>query len=157
MSAWGADADALDRLAKLLDSKALELERIHRMLGVQLHAAPWRGRSADRFRSQWSTVHTRAFDQSTVFLRQASKLMHANASQQRAASAAGPGAGGGSHSVRATTPPSYGSKQYWRQRALERAGIGKWDPSEGFDANRDNIAKVYEYYAKLYVGHPELA
>lgn len=157
VTTWGADADALDLLAQQLDGHARELEQIYRSLGAQLHAAPWRGPAADRFRSEWSTVHARAFTQLTGFLRQAAKVIHANASEQRAASAAGAGLGGGAHGVRPTTPPPYGSKEYWQHRALERAGIGAWDPSRGFDANRDTIAKVYEYYASLYKGHPELA
>lgn len=47
---------------------------------------------------------------------------------------------------------------YWQREALEAAGIdvSTWDPSKGAEANSETIRKVYEYYGKLFLDHPEL-
>jgi hypothetical protein len=46
----------------------------------------------------------------------------------------------------------------WRARALSAAKIdpATWRPSAGFEANRENVKKVYAYYADLYNQRPEL-
>jgi hypothetical protein len=46
----------------------------------------------------------------------------------------------------------------WQQKAMAAAGIdpGKWDPSKGFEANRENIKKVYALYAQWFLDNPEL-
>ena len=46
----------------------------------------------------------------------------------------------------------------WNRRALAAAGIdpARWDPSQGFEANRENGQKVYAMYGSWYLGHPEL-
>jgi hypothetical protein len=48
--------------------------------------------------------------------------------------------------------------EQWRARALSAAKIdpATWRPSAGFEANRDNVKKVYAYYADLYNQRPEL-
>ena len=50
------------------------------------------------------------------------------------------------------------SVQEWQLRAMAAAGIdpNAWDPSQGFEANRENIQKVYALYAQWYLDHPEL-
>jgi hypothetical protein len=50
------------------------------------------------------------------------------------------------------------SVQEWQQRAMAAAGIdpAKWDPSDGFESNKENIQKVYALYAQWYLQHPEL-
>lgn len=49
-------------------------------------------------------------------------------------------------------------EDYWLARGLERSGIDldAWDPSRGAGANYDTIIQVYDYYADLYLAHPEL-
>lgn len=49
-------------------------------------------------------------------------------------------------------------KDYWKREALEQAGIdpATWDPTKGTDHNAGNITKVYEYYGKLFLDHPDL-
>lgn len=91
MTMWGADVDELETLSSLMQTKAQELDAIHRQLGSQLHAAPWSGGDADQFRSQWSTVHGKAVTASTGFLRQGAKVLHDDAVAQRAASEGGTG------------------------------------------------------------------
>jgi hypothetical protein len=48
--------------------------------------------------------------------------------------------------------------EQWRARALTAAKIdpATWKPSAGFEANRENVKKVYAYYADLYNQRPEL-
>ena len=86
MAVVGADADALDRLAGELESEATALEAMHRALGRQLHSAPWRGASADRFRQNWSGNHAGHVARAAEFLRANSLILRDNARQQRAAS-----------------------------------------------------------------------
>lgn len=47
--------------------------------------------------------------------------------------------------------------QYWIVRAADDAGVrlADWDPGRGADANRSVIFAVYDFYAKLYLAHPE--
>lgn len=50
------------------------------------------------------------------------------------------------------------SKEEWQLRAMAAAGIdpNDWDPSKGFEANKENIKKVYALYAKWYLENPDL-
>ncbi|MFD9704157.1 hypothetical protein [Lentzea sp. NPDC059081] len=47
--------------------------------------------------------------------------------------------------------------QYWIVRAADEAGVrlADWDPQRGADTNRAVIFAVYDFYAKLYLTHPE--
>jgi hypothetical protein len=47
--------------------------------------------------------------------------------------------------------------QYWIVRAAEDAGVtlADWDPQRGAEANRAVIFAVYDFYAKLYLQHPD--
>lgn len=49
-------------------------------------------------------------------------------------------------------------QQHWLVKAANDAGIdlSTWDPSTGVSGNMQNILKVYKYYAKLFLDHPEL-
>lgn len=47
--------------------------------------------------------------------------------------------------------------QYWIVRAADDAGVrlADWDPQGSADSNRAVIFAVYDFYAKLYLDHPE--
>ncbi|MEV6773309.1 hypothetical protein AB0N05_32215 [Nocardia sp. NPDC051030] len=47
---------------------------------------------------------------------------------------------------------------FWQREAFEQAGIdpATWRPELGAEANKDNIVKVYQYYGRLFLDHPEL-
>ncbi|KID93612.1 Tat pathway signal sequence domain protein, partial [Metarhizium majus ARSEF 297] len=49
-------------------------------------------------------------------------------------------------------------RQYWLVRATDEAGISlrDWDTQRTAKQNRDVIFAVYNYYARLYLEHPEL-
>jgi hypothetical protein len=50
------------------------------------------------------------------------------------------------------------NKSEWQNKALAAAKIdpASWKPSDGFEANRENVKKVYDYYAGLYNENPDL-
>jgi hypothetical protein len=56
--------------------------------------------------------------------------------------------------VQCSTPPITTplSKEEWQKRTLATAGLDMktWVPSAGFQANRENVKKVYAYYTALY-------
>ncbi|SDG89958.1 hypothetical protein SAMN05216553_11318 [Lentzea fradiae] len=47
--------------------------------------------------------------------------------------------------------------QYWIVRAADDAGVrlADWDPQRSADSNRSVIFAVYDFYAKLYLDHPQ--
>jgi hypothetical protein len=55
-----------------------------------------------------------------------------------------------------TTTPL--NKADWQKKSLEAAGIdeSKWNPKAGFEANRENVKKVYAYYTSLYNQNSDL-
>lgn len=57
-------------------------------------------------------------------------------------------------------PNGYGEflQQYWAESAMREAGIdpNHWDPSKGVDHNREDIYKVYAFYAELYKNDPRM-
>src|SRR5439155_23005338 len=62
--------------------------------------------------------------------------------------------------VAAAAPPTPASalRRHWLERAFQRARIdpSHWDPALGVDVNRRTIERVYDYYGRLYLEHPEL-
>jgi hypothetical protein len=59
----------------------------------------------------------------------------------------------------ASLPPSgVQDKGQWFGKAAADAGIDpfRWNPSAGYDANRATVQKVYDWYAKIALQHPEL-
>lgn len=91
VSMSGADAEALDALAQRLEAVSIRLVTRERLLGRSIHASPWEGRGADRFRSQWSNEHSRSLIDASAFLRSGSDVLRRNAEEQRAASESGGG------------------------------------------------------------------
>ena len=89
MGVSGADADALDRVGVQLERAGQSLRRKGQRLRSSLHAAPWRGRSADRFRSEFDSVHARAIADAARFLDDAYETLARNAREQREASGSG--------------------------------------------------------------------
>lgn len=88
----GADAEDLERGGSRLESFAGQIGGMRQPLRNQLRSSPWNGRAADRFRSEWDSVHSPALAEAEEFLRHAGRRLRAEADQQRRAS--GSGAGG---------------------------------------------------------------
>lgn len=55
-------------------------------------------------------------------------------------------------------PTNVQSKGDWFGKAAAEAGIDPfhWNPSAGYDANKETVQKVYDWYAKIAREHPEL-
>ena len=62
-----------------------------------------------------------------------------------------------SHATRAWQLSSSDARAYYQDKALRAAGINPktWDPRLGTTSNRATIEAVYQYYANLYLGHPD--
>jgi uncharacterized protein YukE len=84
----GADADALDELSRQLEQTGALIRRSAAQLGRSLGAAPWHGRSADRFRQSWTQDYRRCMADAASFLDQAGDELRRHAREQRAASSA---------------------------------------------------------------------
>ena len=90
----GADADALDDLARQLATDARRLGRGRAELSRQLASSPWEGNNARHFRDRWNSEYSRAIHAAGIFLEQLGDELHVQADQQRDASTAGAGRGG---------------------------------------------------------------
>lgn len=89
VSQYGADPMQLRALARKLSTAADSLETGQRRQSGELAAArAWQGPSADRFRAEWASSHSRALTSAAEKLRAASSDVERNAREQEAASGA---------------------------------------------------------------------
>jgi len=86
---WGADPDALDRLAAQMDAWASLLSQHRLTLNAHIHNAPWHGQEADRFRQTWSSRLSPSLASTVSALQAAHVALQRNADEQRRASDAG--------------------------------------------------------------------
>lgn len=91
----GANPEQLDDLAVRMNSGADTLEGIRHTIRLSLGRTEWPGPDGDQFRHDWDHHHARVIATAVTALREAARVMRANADQQRAASGAD-SAGGGS-------------------------------------------------------------
>jgi uncharacterized protein YukE len=89
----GADPDELDRLAADFERGAGSLESAALRVRTSVHASPWSGARAARFRTDWDQRHGPMLRRTATALRTAAKQLRQQAADQRRASSAG---GGGS-------------------------------------------------------------
>lgn len=87
----GADIGDLESGAARLESVGNEIGAMRRPLRSQLYSSYWEGRAAERFRSEWDTVHGPALSNAEDFLRNAGQQLHREAEEQRQASGVGRG------------------------------------------------------------------
>lgn len=87
----GADPDALERLAGDFDRGAGSLESIVLRVRTSVHANPWSGARATRFRNDWDQRHGPQLKRTALTLRTAAKQLRQQAAEQRQASSAGVG------------------------------------------------------------------
>jgi hypothetical protein len=112
---WGADPDALERLAAQIDTWANLLSQHRVTLNAHIHSAPWHGQEADRFRQTWNTRLSPSVAAAVSALGAAEVVLRQNADQQRQASQAGAdsaSSGGSGVGVAANAPawavPTFG-------------------------------------------------
>lgn len=84
---WGADADALDALAGQVRASGRALDGTQARLGRSIHASPWNGLDADRFRQRWDAEYRRTMLAASSFLAGTGTALCEQADQQRRASA----------------------------------------------------------------------
>ena len=84
---WGADADALEALARDMQNASNRLDSISRQLTARLMSSAWDGGDADRFRADWNRKYRGQLRGSVEFLRQAQGHLSASSASQRGASA----------------------------------------------------------------------
>ena len=103
----GADPDALDRLAADFDRSAGVLESTAVRVRASVHANPWAGARATRFRNDWDQRHGPMLKRTAGALRTAARQLRVQAQEQRQASSAGGGStvpSGGAGSDRGQQP-----------------------------------------------------
>jgi len=96
----GAEAEQLEALAKQVEAASRHIGGVKSSLTSTIGSAPWSGQGADHFRQRWTREYARSMSDAQAFLREAGRVLHENARQQREASAADGGqtaVGGSSH------------------------------------------------------------
>lgn len=83
---WGLDVDQVRRLSSELNNEASTLAGIVAKLTSMLSSTQWSGPDAERFRSDWESVHARALRQAENALRDTADAARRNADQQESAS-----------------------------------------------------------------------
>lgn len=104
----GADPDALERLAGDFDRQATVLDGTVSRVRANVHASPWAGTRANRFRSDWDNRYGPQLRRTAAALRDAAKRLRSEAADQRRASSSA-GVGGGSAGSRTGQHASSGS------------------------------------------------
>lgn len=112
----GADPDALDRLAADFDRGAGSLEQTAARVRTSVHANPWSGARATRFRTDWDQRHAPMLKRTALALRTAAKQLRLQAQEQRQASSASGG----------STVPSTTSGGP-RDRVTASSPFGSWE------------------------------
>lgn len=93
MSILGADPEALDRLAAVVERSVVRIGQSERNISRQLTTAGWRGADADGVRLEWRTQGVGALGRMQAVLRECAAVLRLQAAAQREASAAGGGSG----------------------------------------------------------------
>jgi uncharacterized protein YukE len=92
---YGGDVAQLRQLAKELTGSANRLNALGQQLSSSISSGLWKGRDAERFRSEWTSSHAKLLRSATAGLESASKALLANADEQEKASSRGSGGGAG--------------------------------------------------------------
>lgn len=131
----GADPDALDRLAADFDRSAGVLESTAVRVRASVHANPWAGARATRFRNDWDQRHGPMLKRTAGALRTAARQLRVQAQEQRQASSAGGGStvptGGAGRGAAGTTAAGstfmdvLGAGGRWFMTGSEL--VGTWD------------------------------
>lgn len=129
--------------------------------GADVAELQWKGQDSERFRRDWSTSHLKSIRGVSAELETAAQLLLRNADEQDAASSAVSLDTGRLATLGPDDKPNgYGKflEQYWAESAMREAGIDPHhaDPAQGVDYNRQDIYKVYAFYAELYKNDPRM-
>ena len=143
----GADPDALERLAGDFDRGAGSLEAIVLRVRASVHANPWSGPRATRFRTDWDQRHGPQLKRTALTLRTAAKHLRLQAAEQRrASSAGGPGTGGNTSRGRGDV---WSDVAKWLDRSPELKALGLLGTGAGLVATLGSWNK-FQNYPKQY-------
>ncbi|MCF6378475.1 hypothetical protein L2K70_12760 [Nocardioides KLBMP 9356] len=146
----GADPDALERLAGDFDRGAGSLESIALKVRTSVHANPWAGARATRFRADWDQRHGPQLKRTALALRTAAKQLRIQAQEQRQASSAGGGVFGGLWAAGrdgSASRPSLDdlADALWmvKTSAAITAALGRWNMYQNYPAHyRDLLSHL---------------
>ena len=102
----GADVGELRKLSQTLSQSADRIESLMGSVQSQLTSTKWTGPDANRYRSQWQSDSTAKLRSVASALRDASKVIARNATEQQHASSTGGGSIAGSGSGWNRTDPN---------------------------------------------------
>ena len=91
MTMYGADAEALDTMARRFSTDAAHFHQIRTRLNGQIHNTRWTGPAAERFLIEWNQRYSRSLNAATALLEEMARTLRRNAQEQRAASDRGSG------------------------------------------------------------------
>ncbi len=86
MGQLGLDPEQMAVLQKALQREAGTIRALAKQLDSQLKSAWWKGKDADRFRSDWDGGHRAQLEKVSAALESAAKTVAANVTQQTQAS-----------------------------------------------------------------------
>ncbi len=87
MAQLGLDPEQMKTLSNLMKSKASEIDTIVSTIGGKVTGTWWKGKDADKFRSDWSSTHSKSLKNAASALKEVSQLVDRNRQQQETASA----------------------------------------------------------------------
>lgn len=79
---YGMDVEAVQGLARQLDAKSQEITNLANQLTTQLSSTDWKGPDADRFRTDWDSIHRPALNNVAQALDTAGTTANQNATEQ---------------------------------------------------------------------------
>ncbi|MBN9170505.1 MAG: hypothetical protein J0I50_01220 [Microbacterium sp.] len=135
MAVYGADVDELRGAATDFERAADRLDHVSTALGGELARAPWEGADAERFRSNWSTDHSRRIADASTRLRDAARALRANADDQERTSTVD-GGPGGSGLPGSPTVPGVPGVPGGGEPGGDPAGEGEGDGFDWRDTNK---------------------
>ena len=118
----GADPEALDQLAGSFERQARFLDATAQRVRSQIHASPWQGGAANRFRADWDSTHMPRLRQTAGSLRTAATHLRRQAQEQRNASGFGASTPTGRWASGGVTPVAWW--QDWKN--LQTSEEGGW-------------------------------
>ncbi|MBB6404591.1 WXG100 family type VII secretion target [Arthrobacter sp. AZCC_0090] len=154
---WGADVAQLRQLAQQFGSASEALLNQSTHLSGQINnTTAWKGEDAARFTSEWNTSHRVLLMQTATSLKQESKKLLENASQQERASN---GSGGGPMSIQGTGPGLHGDKNPWGPDWLAKGSTFRdiWGARSSIKAPFDLVKNSLGIYQVWQKGMPGLA
>lgn len=82
MAQLGLDPEQMQGLARQMRTEADTIDSIVTRITNKLHGTWWKGKDADKFRGDWTGVHTGNLRKVSAALKDVAKVVDSNVSQQ---------------------------------------------------------------------------